>query len=456
MMRTGLFRIMGENSVDTFSMQSPSVNETPHLPAVDPSVRFQELGLTSEMLATLERAGYVHPTPVQEGVIPLALTGRDAIGQARTGTGKTAAFVIPIWERLSTHVRVRRPSAVVLVPTRELATQVVGEFDKLSTRPHFRTVALVGGERLAGQESRLKKGVHVVVGTPGRVLDHIHRGNLDLSHVEVAVLDEADRMLDIGFRPDIEKILRKCPQQRQTLLLSATLPAPILQLAHRYMQDPERLDFSSQSIGCATIEQFYYTVPVEQKFELLCRLIEQEAPQQAIIFCRTRRKTDEIYRRLSRNIRGVGCIHGDMRQSERNRVMSQFRSGQIRYLVATDVVGRGIDVTSISHIINYDIPDDCDDYVHRVGRTGRMGREGVSYTFATPDQGDALTRIEMRIDRLLKRLDTDLPQVPAARPSPAKEPRTAPSGPKQAKAAPEADPPPPPPGKPRRRHRRAL
>jgi ATP-dependent RNA helicase DeaD len=220
------------------------------------------------------------------------------------------------------------------------------------------------------------------------------------------------------------------------------------------MQDPERLDFSGRGIGNETIEQFYFTVPQERKFDLLCRLLEREHPRQAIIFCRTRRRTDEVYRRLSRTVGDVGCMHGDMRQSERNRVMSQFRSGQTRYLVATDVVGRGIDVTNISHIINYDIPDDCDDYVHRVGRTGRMGREGISFTFATPDQGDALTRIEVRIDRLLKQDQMDLPEVrePVAEPRTRGKPAPAPA--KEAKKTEDA--PPSPPGRIRRRHRRAL
>jgi ATP-dependent RNA helicase DeaD len=367
-----------------------------------PDLKFTDLGISDQLLGVIDRAGYVHPTPVQQGMIPLALAGRDVMGQARTGTGKTAAFVIPIWQRLVSQPSARQPGALVLVPTRELAAQVVTEFDKLAPQPGLNTLSVVGGERVRGQEIRLQRGAHVVVGTPGRVIDHLERKNLDLSALQVLVLDEADRMLDIGFRPDIERILRRAPQQRQTLLLSATLPPPILRLAHRYMQDPERLNLSDAGITVETIEQHYFTVDQEQKFDLLCLLLERERPQQAIIFCRTKRRTELVFRKLSRLLRYVGSIHGDMRQTERNSVMSRFRSGEVRFLVATDVVGRGIDVSGISHIINYDIPDDCDDYVHRVGRTGRMGREGVSYTFATPDQGDALTRIEMRIDRLLK------------------------------------------------------
>jgi len=210
-------------------------------------------------------------------------------------------------------------------------------------------------------------------------------------------------MLDIGFRPDIEKILRRCPQSRQTLLLSATIPPPVRRLAQRYMREPEELDFSPQDVTVETIEQFYFTVDPERKFDLLVELLKRDEPHQAIIFCRTKRGTDKVYRRLCRKLESADVIHGDLPQTSRDRVMRSFRDGKTRFLVATDVVGRGIDVTSISHIINFDVPQFCDDYVHRVGRTGRMGREGVAYTFVSPEEGNELTRIEIRINRLLKR-----------------------------------------------------
>jgi ATP-dependent RNA helicase DeaD len=210
-------------------------------------------------------------------------------------------------------------------------------------------------------------------------------------------------MLDIGFRPDIEKILRRCPKERQTFLLSATVPPPILHLARRYMRDPQSLDFSPQNLAVETIDQYYFTVEHEKKFELLVRLLIRDRPRQAIVFCRTKRGTERLYQRLSKLTAKVECIHGDMQQSARDRVMGLLRSGKLRLLIATDVVGRGIDVTGISHIVNFDIPQFCDDYVHRVGRTGRMGREGVAYTFVEPDQGFELTRIEQRINKLLKR-----------------------------------------------------
>ncbi len=361
------------------------------------------MNLSETMLAALEKAAYSQPTPVQGGLIPRALQGIDVLGQARTGTGKTAAFVIPVLEGLSGRKPSNGPQALILVPTRELAVQVREEVVKLAHGRKTHCVALYGGKPIRSQIEKLNRGADIVVGTPGRVLDHIGRSSLRLDGLHYVVLDEADRMLDIGFRPDIEKILRRCPKERQTLLLSATVPPPIERLAQRYMQEPEILNFSSQDMSVETIEQFYFTVDPEKKFELLERLLEREDPRQAIVFCRTKRGTDKLGQRLKKKVDSVACIHGDMAQSARDSVMAKFREGKIRILVATDVVGRGIDVSSVSHIINYDLPQFCDDYVHRVGRTGRMGREGIAYSFVTPEEGGELTRIEIRINRLLQR-----------------------------------------------------
>ena len=364
---------------------------------------FVELALSAEMMASLEQAEYLQPTPIQAGLIPYALAGQDVLGQARTGTGKTAAFAIPILERLKSTREQKGPQALILCPTRELAVQVRGEVDKLAHGRRVGCVALYGGKPIRQQIERLKKGPQIVVGTPGRVLDHISRRTLMLTGLTCVVLDEADRMLDIGFRPDIEKILRGCPQERQTLLLSATIPPPVERLARRYMKDPVKLDFSPTDVSVETIEQSYFTVEQPHKFELLTRLIRREEPAQAIVFCRTKRGTDRIARQLGKKFESVSCIHGDLEQRSRDRVMESFRAGKVKLLVATDVVGRGIDVTGISHIINYDIPTFCDDYIHRVGRTGRMGREGVAFTFVTPEEGGELTKIEMRINRQLIR-----------------------------------------------------
>lgn len=402
------------------------------------------------MLAALKRAEYEKPTPIQAGLIPRALEEVDVLGQARTGTGKTASFVIPIVECMDDEDDGTTPQALVLVPTRELAVQVCGEVEKLSHGRRIRSIALYGGTPLRQQIEKLRRGTDIVVGTPGRVLDHIRRRTLDLGDIWCVVLDEADRMLDIGFRPDIERILRACPKDRQTLLLSATVPPAIQSIARRYMRDPETLDFSEQELSVETIEQHYFTVADNRKFELLVRLLDRENPQQAIVFCRTKRGTDSITRRLSKRRSGVACIHGDMDQRDRDRTMKQFRAGEISCLVATDIVGRGIDVTSVSHIINFDIPQFCDDYVHRVGRTGRMGREGVAFSFVTPEQGHELTRIEQRINLQLKRDDTEgfAAETPLV---------TVPEGISSADGVPE--PPAPPPAamrRPPKRYRRGL
>ena len=384
---------------------------------------FAALGLSTTTLQAVDRAGYSQPTPVQAGVIPKAIAGIDVLGQAQTGTGKTASFVLPILELLTQSPgRGRGARALVMVPTRELAVQVRDEFEKLAAGSKMQCVAVYGGKPIKGQIDKLAKNPEVVVGTPGRVLDHMSRGTLLLGELELVTLDEADRMLDIGFRPDIEKILRRCPQSRQTLLLSATVPPPVAKLATRYMRDPEILDFSTNELSVETIEQFYFTVDPTRKFKLLEKVLEQEQPRQAIVFCRTKRGTDKIHERLQRHRKNektsVACIHGDLAQNVRDRVMRQFRDGQIQVLVATDVVGRGIDVSGVSHIINYDIPEFCDDYVHRVGRTGRMGREGIAYTFVAPEEGPQLTRIEMRIDKLLAR--KEVPGFVALDPEPAR------------------------------------
>jgi len=290
------------------------------------------------MLGALRAADYLKPTPVQAGLIPRALAGADVMGQARTGTGKTAAFAIPILERIAAEHK-SGPEALVLVPTRELAVQVRGEFVKLAHGRKLHTVALYGGKPIRGQIEKLQRGAAVIVGTPGRVLDHLSRGTLRLEGLRIVVLDEADRMLDIGFRPDIEKILRRCPRDRQTLLLSATVPPPVARLATRYMRDPESLDFSPKEISGDTIDQYYFTVDHDRKFGLLERLIEREQPRQAIVFCRTKRGTDKIGMKLAKRVKDVAAIHGDLQQSARDRVMAGFREGKVRILVATDVVG---------------------------------------------------------------------------------------------------------------------
>ena len=386
-------------------MNKPKKQEETTSSAMQSEVGFADMDLTDEMMKALERAGYELPSPVQAGVIPPALDGLDVMGQAQTGTGKTAAFAIPILEQLAPREEISSVQALVLVPTRELAVQVRNEFEKLAYFMDIKTAAIYGGHSIKKQIEELKRGVQVVVGTPGRVLDHIRRKTLDLRETWCVTLDEADRMLDIGFRPDIERILSSISRKdRQTLLLSATVPPSIERLATRYMQEPTVLDFSKDAVSGDSIEQYYFSVDKAKKNELLQRLIQRDEPEQAIVFCRTRRGTDKLAKRLKETFPNVGCIHGDMNQSVRDRVMKKFREERLKVLVATDVVGRGIDVSTISHIINFDTPEDCDDYVHRIGRTGRMGKEGVAYTFVSEDDGELLTRIEVRINQLLEQV----------------------------------------------------
>jgi len=364
---------------------------------------FADLDLSPVMERALEKAGFANATPIQAALIPLALDGEDVIGQARTGTGKTAAFSIPILEQLDALETTRDPQAIIIVPTRELADQVAKEAGRLAYGVPTEIAVLSGGKNMTGQLRQLENGVQIVVGTPGRIHDHLQRGTLRTGSVWCIVLDEADRMLDIGFRPQIERILRKCPRDRQTLLLSATLPETVRRLAESYMVNPKVVDCSQNAMAVDTIEQRYFTVEQDQKFDLLRQLLKREKPEQAIIFCRTRRGTDKLQRKLSEDFPATGCMHGDMAQRERDRVLQQVRDRKLKILVATDVVGRGIDVSTVSHIVNYDVPQDCDDYVHRVGRTGRMGREGVAYTFIVPGEGDTLTSIEQRINKQLFR-----------------------------------------------------
>jgi ATP-dependent RNA helicase DeaD len=400
------------------TIPTPSEATTPPPPEI---TSFDQLDLSPVMRRSLQRLGYETPSPIQAQVIPPALDGQDIFGQARTGTGKTAAFSIPIRELLDPLSECHNPQALVLVPTRELAEQVYLEMERLAYGCKTAISVLAGGKHMRKQMQQLKDGTQIVVGTPGRVMDHIQRRTFRTDDLWCIVLDEADRMLDIGFRPAIEKILRACPKDRQTMLLSATLAPDIERLSKRYMEDPVFINCSSTQVSVETIEQRYFSVRQEEKIDTLVRLLEREEPRQAIIFCRTKRGTDRLHRTLQTELAKIdslaeaklACIHGDMNQRDRDRVFNDLRSGKINILVATDVVGRGIDVSTVSHIINFDMPLDCDDYVHRVGRTGRMGREGIAFTFVTAAEGPQLTAIELNINRLLARDSLD-PEAEAA------------------------------------------
>lgn len=369
-----------------------------------PSLGFDALNLSPKLLSAVQKAGYVQPTSIQKAFIPRVLSGVDVMGQAQTGTGKTAAFLLPFFERwLGPDTKAAGdPTGLVLVPTRELAIQVCDEAKKLAPDVNLHVLPIYGGRPMEGQVRGLKRGVNLVVGTPGRILDHLSRGTLMLHQIRYLVLDEADRMFDLGFRDDIRRILRRCPQDRQTLLLSATMPPDILALAKSYMRKPiVHLQIAPKKVTIDKIRQSYITVDKHNKFELLLRLIEREQPRQCIIFCERKIGAHRIYERLCGERKRVATMHGDLEQSKRERIMKAFKEGKIVYLVATDVVGRGIDVMDISHIINFDLPLDPENYVHRIGRTGRMGKDGVAISFVTPEEGKELTRIEDFINKVI-------------------------------------------------------
>jgi len=366
----------------------------------EPLSGFRALSLSPDLLAALDRVGYREPTPIQAAFVPKALASNDVIGQAQTGTGKTAAFLLPFFNSWRDE-NLPGPQALVMAPTRELVQQVAEEATRLSPSRRCRAVPVFGGQRFRQQLNEIRRGCTLVVGTPGRILDHLSRGTLSFNNVRYLVLDEADRMLDIGFRPDIEKIIRRCPSQRQTLLLSATMPPPVMRLVHRYMVDPVHINLAPARVTVENIRQSFITVDEDRKFDLLLRTLDREEPRQSIIFVERRVWAEDLYRMLRLERRRVCMMHGDLPQPIRNRIMQGFREGKIKHLIATDVVGRGIDVRNISHIINYDIPMDPENYVHRIGRTGRIGADGVAIAFVTPEQGEQLTAIEAFINKVI-------------------------------------------------------
>ncbi len=382
---------------------------------------FLGLGVSEKTRHALARAGFREPSPIQAEMIAPAIAGRDCLGNAPTGTGKTAAFLIPIMEQLDE--RERRPQALILAPTRELVVQICMEFDKLSFGRRVRAAAVVGGESIYRQERLLDSGCQLVVATPGRLMDLMNRKSIRLDTVKIVVLDEADQMLDIGFRPAVETILRAVPKPRQTLLLSATMPPGVRELARTYLVDPVdvRLIPEDEDATIPAIKQSYVMVNPDRKFELLIKLLEREQPTRAIVFCRTKRGAD----RVGLLLRGAGhradTMHGNLSQPQRNRVLQAFRLGRLTTLVATDVVGRGIDVQGVSHVVNFDLPDDPTHYVHRIGRTGRMGSDGVAFSLVLPDQAKMLDQIERCIARELEGDQVEgipAPPRPVTRPQP--------------------------------------
>ncbi|MFN0072179.1 MAG: DEAD/DEAH box helicase [Chloroflexota bacterium] len=354
---------------------------------------FKDLGLSEPTLRALADMEFEESTPIQAQAIPLLMAGRDLVAQALTGTGKTAAFGVPIVERVDPTKRV--PQAIVLTPTRELAVQVTDQIGKMGRLRGVTAVPIYGGQPIGRQLQTLHRGVHVIVATPGRLLDHMRRGSVDLTSVSMIVLDEADQMLDMGFIEDIEFVLAALPEGRVTALFSATMPDPIATLAKKHMRDPESIKLSRpRGLTVPEIDQVYYMVPFPRKQDALCRVLDARQPVRTMVFCATKRMVDEVVEGLQARGYLADGLHGDHTQATREKVLRTFRSGRIEVLVATDVAARGLDVPEVSHVVNFDIPPDPEYYVHRIGRTGRLGRSGEAITFVNPRQMRELKVIE--------------------------------------------------------------
>jgi ATP-dependent RNA helicase RhlE len=363
---------------------------------------FAELGLGPHVLSAVADAGYTSPTPIQARAIPMVLQGRDVIGLAQTGTGKTAAFTLPIVERLAGGPR--RPRALVLTPTRELCQQVEASFRKYSRHAPIELVSVYGGVPLDPQERTLRAGVDVIVATPGRLIDHLERGNASLADLEVLVLDEADRMLDMGFAPQINRIVREVPPYRQTLLFSATMPPEVEVLARKYMRRPHVVEVTRRASAATTVRHAVYPVPREKKSALLTELLRAPEMDSVLVFTRMKVGADRVVRHLRHEGIEAEALHADKTQAVRDRTLEAFKKGEIRVLVATDIAQRGLDISGISHVINYDVPPQPEDYVHRIGRTGRAAQTGDAYTFMAPDEIATVRLIERVIGQSIERI----------------------------------------------------
>ncbi len=353
---------------------------------------FQEFELDATIIKAITELGYEEATPIQEKTIPVGMAGTDLIGQAQTGTGKTAAFSIPLIHRIN--IKEDKIAALIMTPTRELAIQVSEEIAKLSKFKGLRSLAIYGGQDISKQIRSLRTKPHIIIGTPGRLLDHIERKTIKLEDVRMVVLDEADEMLDMGFMEDIQSILKQVPDDRQTMLFSATMPPNIQKLAQQFLRNPEHISVVPKQVTVPLIDQAYVEVHERQKFEALCRLVDMEAPELAIIFGRTKRRVSELTEALQKRGYSADGLHGDLSQYQRDTVMRKFRDNSIDVLVATDVAARGLDVSGVTHVINFDLPQDPESYVHRIGRTGRAGKEGTAWSFVTPREADHLHFIE--------------------------------------------------------------
>jgi ATP-dependent RNA helicase DeaD len=354
---------------------------------------FGELGLSKLLLLSIKEMGFEEPTPVQARAIPTLMDGRDVVAQAHTGTGKTAAFGIPLVERVN--IRKVSPQAIVLAPTRELAMQVAEQLSGIGRHKGLLLLPIYGGQPIDRQLRALSRGVHAIVATPGRLMDHMRRGTIDLSRVKMLVLDEADEMLNMGFLEDVEYVMGQLPPERLTALFSATMPDPILELARKYMREPEIIQLSRpRALTVPETNQIFYEVPFKRKVDALCRVLDVKQPERTLVFCSTKRTVDDVVETLQGRGYVAEGLHGDMSQPMRERVLRALRDGRAEVLVATDVAARGLDIPEVSHVVNFDIPSDPEYYVHRIGRTGRLGRKGEAITFVNPSEMRELRVIE--------------------------------------------------------------
>ena len=361
---------------------------------------FSELGLSPDLLRAVSDAGYISPTPIQQQSIPHVIAGRDVLGCAQTGTGKTASFALPMIDKLTAgRARARMPRSLVLEPTRELATQVEASFELYGKHHKLTTALLIGGESFADQERKLDRGVDVLIATPGRMLDLFERGKILLSDVRILVIDEADRMLDMGFIPDVERIVGLLSKNRQTLFFSATMPPEIRKLASAFLNNPAEVSVAPPASPAETVAQSLVVVAEEDKREALRRLIRAEDVKNALIFCNRKKDVDILYKSLTKHGFDAAALHGDMSQPKRTETLERFKKSEIRLLVCSDVAARGLDIQGLSHVFNFDVPYHAEDYVHRIGRTGRAGREGRSFTLAAPEDGKSVAAIQKLIAR---------------------------------------------------------
>ncbi len=400
---------------------------------------FSDLGLSPKVLSAVTEAGYSEPTPIQAGAIPHALTRRDVCGIAQTGTGKTASFVLPMLTLLERgRARARMPRTLILEPTRELAAQVAENFEKYGKNHKLNVALLIGGVSFDEQDRKIERGADVLIATPGRLLDHTERGKLLMTGVEIFVIDEADRMLDMGFIPDIERIAKLIPFTRQTLFFSATMPPEIQKLADRFLQNPARVEVAPPSSTAATVEQKLVASKAKdyEKRETLRAIIDrQDDLKNAIIFCNRKKSVADLLRSLQRHEYACGALHGDMDQHSRTTILQNFRDGKLPLLVASDVAARGLDIPDVSHVFNYDVPIHAEDYVHRIGRTGRAGRKGKAFTIATAKDAKFVEAIEKLIDRKIDWEDGPPSAHTADEADEKPAPRARRSGRKQAPAA---------------------